>query len=72
MNWGVQKLNTAVWMLIVDHDAEIVTTVQASEYDAKKRLFDNFDPFDYGGDVQALIDREYLIVHIDPHKLILS
>jgi hypothetical protein len=63
-----------VWTLTVDaRDGNtIVTTVHTSEADAIRCLFDNYDPQGiYGGDMQTLIDDEGLVVHIEPHKVVL-
>ena len=61
---------TEIWTLTVDVDREIYTTVHSSEQDALRSLFENYDEVgEYGGDLQALIDGQCLIVHIEAHTL---
>lgn len=61
-----------IWTLTTDSDG-IETTVHRSERDAVATLFDTFDPTgEYASDVQALLDGEGIVAHIDEHEIELS
>ena len=63
-----------VWTLTVEApQCATVTTVHPTEDAALRCLFDNYDEFgNYENDMQALLDGECLVVHIESHTVVPS